>query len=392
MRVAIFTETYYPFISGVVTHIQTLKEGLEAEGHEVLIVTLDPKSHRHYLKDGVLYCPAITLKKIYGYGLANPVNQHRLNIVKQFNPDIIHLHTEFSMGIFALFAARRLKKPVVYTLHTMYDDYVFYLFPNKNLSNAAKPAAHAYIRKVAGRATEIIGPSHKVADYLHRCGVNKTVNIVPNTVDTEAFKLKNVKSADIQAVRKKLGIQKDDISLCFVGRLGKEKSIDVLIDYFTAAVKGDERFKLFVIGAGPEEDDLKSQIKALDMENQIVMLGRIEHDELPAYYNAFDLFSTASLSEMNSISLLEATASGLYAVTRLDPNNLDQISEGENGETFTSSKDFAEILKKYAGLNDEERAKLCQSVAEYADRYGRPEFTAAVLDIYHKAQAEYNGK
>ena len=78
MKVAIFTETYFPFISGVVTHIKTLKESLEHAGHEVLIVTTSPKAVCHYVKDGVLYCPAIPLKRIYGYGLSNPVNIQRL--------------------------------------------------------------------------------------------------------------------------------------------------------------------------------------------------------------------------------------------------------------------------------------------------------------------------
>lgn len=111
MKVAIFTETYFPFISGVVTHIKTLKESLEHAGHEVLIVTTSPKAVCHYVKDGVLYCPAIPLKRIYGYGLSNPVNIQRLRIIQDFDPDIIHIHTEFSMGIFAQFAARKLKSP-----------------------------------------------------------------------------------------------------------------------------------------------------------------------------------------------------------------------------------------------------------------------------------------
>lgn len=389
MRIAIFAETYFPFISGVVTHIQTLKEGLEAEGHEVLIVTLNPKARQHYVKDGVLYCPAIPLKKIYGYGVANPVNLRRLEIVRNFNPDIIHLHTEFSMGIFAQFAAKRLKKPVVYTLHTMYDDYVFYLFSNKNIGNMAKPAAHAYIRKVASNATEIIGPSHKVADYLRRCGVNKYVHIVPNTVDTSEFKPENVKEEDIAAVKQKLNIKEDDVSLCFVGRLGKEKSIDVLIDYFAAAFKGNERFKLFVIGSGPEEENLKLQIAALGMEKQVFLLGRIEHADVPPYYHACNLFSTASVTEMNSISLLEATASGLYAVNRLDTENTDQIKAGENGEIFNSSIEFAKIVNHYAALPAEDKQALRQSVEEYANRYGQKEFTHKVLDVYQQALSNY---
>lgn len=307
MRIAIFTETYFPFISGVVTHIKTLKEGLEAEGHKVLIVTLDPKARVHYVRNGVLYCPAVPLKKIYGYGVANPVNLRRLKILKEFNPDIIHLHTEFSMGMFALFAAKKLKKPVVYTLHTMYDDYIYYLFPEKmnKMAGMAKPAAHAYIRKVASKATQIIGPSVKVVDYLKRCGVEKYINIVPNTVDLSDFMPSNISKDSTDAAKKDLGINPGDVSLCFVGRLGKEKSIDVLIDYFTKGFKGQKEFRLFVIGDGPEKEALNAQIQELGMQDQIKLTGRIDHNILPGYYNACDLFSTASLTEMNSISLLE---------------------------------------------------------------------------------------
>lgn len=392
MRVAIFAETYFPFISGVVTHIQTLKQGLEAEGHEVLIVTLNPKTRKHYVKDGVLYCPALPLKKIYGYGVANPVNQRRLNILREFNPDIIHLHTEFSMGIFALFAAKKLKKPVVYTLHTMYDDYVFYLFPNKKIGEMAKPAAHAYIRKVANNATEIIGPSYKVAEYLKRCDVNKKVHVVPNTVDVSSFLPENVAEEDIEAAKKKLGIQPQDVCLCFVGRLGKEKSLDVLIEYFAKGYKNKENFKLFIIGDGPEKELLQQQINSLGVEKQVHLLGRIEHGELPAYYRACDLFSTASLSEMNSISLLEATASGLYAVNRLDINNLDQIKVGQNGNVFTSPEEFAEIVDEYAALSPIEKKQRKAVVTAYAKRYGRKEFTDEILKVYQQALERFAEK
>ena len=138
MKIAIFAETYYPFISGVVTHIETLKNGLEAQEHQVLIVTMNPKASHHYLKDGILYCPSIPLKKIYGYGVANPVNLRRLSYLRAFNPDVIHIQTEFTMGLFGLFCARQLKKPVVYTLHTMYDDYLFYVAPSERMQKVVK--------------------------------------------------------------------------------------------------------------------------------------------------------------------------------------------------------------------------------------------------------------
>ena len=213
MRIAIFAETYFPFISGIVTHIQTLKESLEESGHEVLIVTASPKTNRHYVKDGVLYCPAIPMKRIYGYGFSNPLNLERLKIIREFNPDVLHIHTEFSMGIFAQFAARKLKKPIVYTLHTMYDDYLFYVAPHKFGQKMVKPAAHLYFRGTANKATEIIGPSLKVVEFLRRCGVERHINIIPNTVDLSDFLPQNVSPDDISSVRKTLGIREGDTAI-----------------------------------------------------------------------------------------------------------------------------------------------------------------------------------
>lgn len=389
MKVAIFTETYYPFISGVVTHIETLKNGLEAQGHKVLIVTMDPKADHHYVRDGILYCPSIPLKKIYGYGVANPLNLRRLSYIRAFNPDIIHIQTEFTMGLFGLFCARRLKKPVVYTLHTMYDDYLFYVAPGERMQKVVKPGAHWYFRHVAKRATEIIGPSTKVVEFLRRCGVERHINIIPNTVDLSDFMVENVKPEDVEKVRTKLGIRPGDISMLFVGRLGKEKSLDVLIDLFAANFSGEERFKLFIVGDGPQAASLREQVEAHGLQNQIHLLGRIDHELLPPYFQACDLFTTASLSEINSISMLEAMASGLYVIQRLDIYNRDQIHQGQNGDIFTSSAEYAKIIRDYAAMTDEERQKLRTTVSDTTRKYGEKEFTQAVVNVYERAIYEY---
>ncbi len=396
MRIAIFTETYFPYISGVVTHIETLRQGLEAQGHTVLIVTLDPRSRRHYVKDNVLYCPAIPLKKIYGAGVSSPVNLYRMRILQGFKPDIIHLHTEFSMGLFALLAADWMRKPVVYTLHTMYDDYVFYLFPQKapdRMKTMAKPLAHSYIRRVSGKATEIIGPSNKVADYLRRCGVNRQVNIVPNTVDLTQFLPENAKEDETEAFRQKLGIQPGDVAIAFIGRIGKEKSIDVLIDYFRQGFQGDKRFHLFIAGDGPDRTLLQAEIDKGGMGDQVQLVGRIEHDQVPHFYRACDLFATASLTEMNSISMLEAMASGLYVLQRLDVLNRDQIVPGKNGDFFTTAEEFKTLVEEYAALDAAGRAERHKMVSDYARRYGPEEFTEEICKVYRRAlQRHSQGK
>ena len=387
MRIAIFAETYYPFISGVVTHIETLKKGLEARGHQVLIVTMNPKADRHYVKDGVLYCPAIPLKRIYGYGVANPLNLERLKIIEQFKPDLMHIHTEFTMGIFGLFAAKQLKKPVVYTLHTMYDDYMCYISKREHVQDLAKPAAHLYFRKVAKKATEIIGPSVKVVEYLRRCGVERYINIIPNTVDLSDFMPQNVNPDDVAALREKLGIQADDTAIGFVGRLGSEKSLDVLIDWIGKGFRDNPHVKLFIIGEGPEHAALQTQIHRMGLQKQVRMLGKIDHGHLPPYYHAMDLFATASLSEINSISMLEAMASGLYVLQRLDIYNKNQITVGLNGALFENEQQLQDLILEQINLTPEEKAERRSKVTASTLRYGPDEFMDSVLNVYERALA-----
>ena len=99
MRIALFTEVYLPYINGVVTHVKLLREGLEKLGHTVLVVTSDPNTHHHYIEDGVLHCPAVKLKKLYGYGLASPYSSTRTQMLEKFGPDIIHILLNFPITL-----------------------------------------------------------------------------------------------------------------------------------------------------------------------------------------------------------------------------------------------------------------------------------------------------
>ena len=223
MRVALFTETYLPYINGVVTHVKILKEGLEELGHQVLVVTADPHTRKHFVKDNVLHCPAHEFKRFYGYGVASPVSYRRLKIIEQFNPDIIHIHNEFGIGLFGISCAKILKKPLVYTLHTMYDDYLYYVAPQR-LINVAKKVTHDYTRFLANRATALTGPSKKCQEYFRNAGVYKDVNVIPNAVELESFSPHNIDPAHKKAFREKYNLDDDLMLACFVGRLGREKS------------------------------------------------------------------------------------------------------------------------------------------------------------------------
>lgn len=391
MRVAIFTETYFPYISGVVTHVKTLSDELKALGHQVLIVSACPKSRQPENAEDVMYCHAIPLKKLYGYGLSNPLNLASYKHIADFAPDIIHVHTEFSIGWLGIIAARYLRVPVVYTLHTMYDDYLFYLAPAR-FEKLVRPAVHLYFKGVAQRAEEIIGPSEKVVELLRRWGVKKHAHIIPNTVNTFDFLPENCDVKSVAAARNKMGLEAGDLAFIFVGRLGKEKSVDVLIDCFAAACINKPHAKLIIIGDGPEADALREKAVECPVFEQIKFLGRIEHRDIAPYYNAADLFCTASTTEINSISMLEAMAAGLFVFQKLDVYNAGQITRGVNGDIFEDTDDFCRLVERYDALTTLQKQRIRTGVSTASQIYNEKVFCDKILKVYNRALISYKNK
>ena len=392
MRIAIFTEAYLPRINGVVTHIKLLKEGLEARGHDVLIVTADGDAKEHYLENGVLHCPGIKLtKKLSGFETSVPVSRKRLNFVRDFKPDIIHVETEFGMGLCGVSIAKMLNIPLVYTMHTMYDEYIYYIAP-RPLVKTVKKLSHKYMRVFANRANAITGPSEKCSEYLSSAGVKLPVNVIPNPVELDDFSPEHFDPEQKRAIREKFGIPQDAFVVVFVGRLGREKSIDLLIDYWNQSVKADENMYLFIIGGGPEEQVLRDQIAALGCGDRVIMSGRVEHPELPPYLLASDIYVTASLSDTNSISMLEGMAAGLPVLQRRDPINADQIKDGENGWSFDSPEEMAELLRKFRDMPDAEKQQLKESTRQSIMDAGCTALADRTLHIYDLATGHHASK
>ena len=218
------------------------------------------------------------------------------------------------------------------------------------------------------------------------------INIVQNTLDLSDFLVHNIPLPDIKDARTKLGLEPDDISMLFVGRLGQEKSNDILINFFANKCASNDKLKLFIIGDGPEMMKLKKLAVANKVADRVFFLGRVDHDKLPPYFQCCDLFATASLSETYSISVLEAMASGLYVLQRLDIYNKAQISQGENGDFFVTSEDFDNLVQEFIDKTPAQRATLRNTVTKSTQRYGCKEFASAILNVYERAIAKYNNQ
>lgn len=387
MKIALFTETYLPYINGVVTHVKALRDGLEKLGHTVMVVTANSKTYHHYIKDGVLNCPATNFRRLYNYGLASPISYKRLRILRSFKPDIIHIHNEFGVGLSGSLIADLLKIPMVYTLHTMYDEYLYYIAPKK-LVPALKRVSHRYVKYLAKHASALTGPSQKVQDFFDICGVQKSVNVVPNPVELDVFNPLNIDKNKAEAIRRKYGINEDDILISFCGRLGREKSVDVLLNYWATKVKKDDKLKLMIMGEGPCLDDLIEQAKQLDISDSVVFTGRVEHTELPTYYGACQLYITASLSDTNSISMKEAMATGLPVIHIYDELNAGQVVDGINGFIYKNADEMYDILTEYKNKTDEQRRELTVSVINSVKIYGCEALAAYLVKVYADAIEE----
>lgn len=385
MRVALFTEAYLPSINGVVTHVKTLKEGLEALGHTVMVVTADSRVNNHVIADDVMYCPAVKLKKIYNYDVAPPISIERLDKIKNFNPDIIHIHNEFGIGISGVLIARNLNKPLVYTLHTMYDDYVYYVAKNKAMGKMVTSVTHLYAKMLGAIAAAITGPSAKVSEYFKACGVKKKIHVIPNSVELDTFTPERADKVKAAEIRKNAGFNDDDMVFCFCGRLGKEKNVTLLLEYWAKNVKAEDKLKLYILGEGPLHDQHCDEAKQLGISDMVKFAGRIEHVDLIEYYAACDAYITASLSDTCSISMLEGMAMHLPVLSLKDDLNEGQVVDGLNGYNFTNADDMYALLKKLRDMPKDELKKFGEQTRESIKTSGAIRLATDLLAVYDEA-------
>lgn len=383
MRVAIFVDTYAPYINGVVTHVKLLKEGLEKKGHKVLIVTAKNKIKHHYIENDILFCPAVGFKNLYDYGLASPISRTRKKHLEKFKPDIIHIHQEFGIGLSGILSAKSLNIPIVYTLHSMYDEYLYYLLP-KRITPIAKKVMRKYSKFFAKNASSLTGPSKKVDEYFKQCGVTKQVNIIPNPVETSLFNLENVTQQQKDALRNELNLDKDIKILAFCGRLGHEKNLNLLFDYFKKVVEYDNKYHLLIIGDSPLRDEFVSYANSIDMQDKITFTGKIPHEKLPPYYSICHMYITASLSEVYSMSMLEAMSMGLPVLYIYDDLNKSQVIDKVNGYIYKNVTELIEALKDFDSKTDKEKFEMRVNTINIVKRLDTDTLAENILTIYNK--------
>ncbi len=354
MNIGLFTDCYYPQINGVVTSTMILKDELEKRGHNVTIVTVKIPGFQDD-KPGVLRIPSIPFRKWkeFRIGLIYPYSV--IKKIKDLNLDIIHTQTEFSVCLMARLIARIMGIPVIHTYHTMYEDYTHYVAKrniNKKIATKlSKVGSKLYLNECAS----VIAPSEKTKKALIQYGVTNNIEVIPTGIKLDNFKKGIFTTAQLNAKRSEIGLFPDEKVLLYLGRIAEEKSIDVIIKQMPGILEKNSSIRLAIVGDGPKRKELENLSAQLNIKDKTIFTGRVPWNETGLYYQLADLFVSASKTETQGLTILEAMSAGVPVLVRHDDNIKNFITHGYNGMVFEKDSDVPTAVLKC--INDDNLLK-----------------------------------
>ncbi|ADU62677.1 MULTISPECIES: glycosyltransferase [Pseudodesulfovibrio] len=381
IKIAMFTNSYLPFIGGVPISIHRLSTVLKKLGHNVLILapqyeqSVEPPVERDVFRLPCLFRQAADK----GIVVPNIFSLAAIRKVREFAPDVIHIHHPYWMGTVGLWMARRLMIPAVYTYHTRLEHFSYAVpLPKALFRNFL---SHALVRRLGNRCNAIVVPTEASEHYLRMIGVKTPVFVVPTGIETDKFaKLSELEGARLRA---ELGIANDELVLLSVSRLSAEKNIDFMLEAVSRLTKHCSRkFKLVLIGEGPERERLYKMAETLGLQDTVLFPGAVPPETMPAYYSLGDIFVFASTSETQGMVILEAMASAMPVVSIRASGIDDFVVDGMTG--FKTMQNISAWTEKVQLLleNDTLRHELSGHAASMASRFGIDEFGKKMIRVY----------
>ena len=370
MRIGLFTDTYFPQVSGVATSIRTLKTQLEKMGHTVFIFTTTDRDVDRYEDWQIVRIPSVPFFAFKDRRVAYRGFSKALEIAKQYKLDIIHTQTEFSLGLLGIAIARELRIPVVHTYHTQYEDYVRYIAKGMVI----RPSMFKYIvRGFMSDLDGVICPSEIVYDLLLKYKVAAEKRVIPTGIELEKFQRPEITEDDVADLRSKLGIASDETMLLSLSRVSYEKNIQAVLAALPSVLEEDDKVRLVVAGDGPYLPDLKSQAKKLGIQDKVVFTGMIAPSETALYYKSADFFISASTSETQGLTYLEALASGTPIIAHGNPYLDNVITDQMFGTLYYHDNDLAGVILEAAiATPEKDETKWADKLYEIsAENFGK---------------------
>ena len=380
MNIGIFTDTYYPQLNGVVTSIRMLEKELNKLGHQVFIITTTNPEVTH-AAPRVFRLPSMPFIFFPTQRVTFLYSPKLLIKLKQLKLDIVHTQTEFPLGIFGKIVSEFYRIPMVHTYHTMYEDYVHYI---ANGYLITPKIAQKFSRLFCNRADIVIAPVQKTKEYLEEIGVIRPIRIIPSGLDFSPFSRENFTKEQINGIKEEFGINPADPVIITVGRVAKEKSIDILIDQMPKLREKLPNVKLVIVGPGPYLDILKQQAKRLNVTDMVIFTGGRPWEVIPLYYQLGDVFAMASTTETQGLTYIEAMAGKTPVVVKRDRSVEGIITHGETGYCFEHNNEAADVLY-HALTNRDEAKKMAEEGFKRISHLSAAHFAKQVEEVYNEA-------
>ncbi len=375
-RVLLLSDSYRPTVNGVVTSIDELRQGLLEAGHDVRVLTVGPGRRTTF--DGSVYrLPSLDASPIYPHArVGRLVAPATFAELVAWRPDVLHSHTEFSAFWWALRLANRLGAPHVHTYHTLYADYTHYFFPHKG---AGRAICAGFTRQTLNRTTTVIAPTAKIEKLLLRYGVHVPISVVPTGIDLTRF----TPGPPSESLRAELNLTHGIPVILSLGRLAAEKSVTETIDLL-APVR-DTPWQLVLAGDGPQAGMLREQVQRHGMTDRVRFVGAVAPAQVPDYYRLADVFVSASRSETQGLTFLEALASGVPVLCRDDASLDGMVQGGHNGYRYREPEEFTRVMTQLL-REPELRRRWGAGAQQTASGFGRAAFVDAVCATYDRAR------
>ena len=395
MNIGIFSDTYSPQVNGVVSSILTLEKKLREQGHNVYIFTI---SHPQAEHDSPYVYRMASLPFIF-------LKDHRVGIIysnkavhkiKRLKLDLILSQTEFSVGIFARMVAKKLEIPIIHTYHTVYEDYMHYI--SKVGVEFSPSIARKYSKSFCNHVDGVVAPTKKTEKLLKSYGVLKPIRIIPTGIDFGPFKPENYSKEEISHLKEVFHIPPNDPIVLFVGRVAREKSIDVLIKAMPLLLREIPDAKLVIVGDGPSRLELEELAKNLNVRDSVIFTGMQPWSSIGRMYQLGDVFVSASVTETQGLTFAEAMAATLPVVAMEDESIMGFVRDGYNGHLFHNEEELANKLAKVLG--DKAHRQLLSENATHsikplsAETFGHnaEAFYQEILQMYHGTHVNINHK
>ena len=375
-KILITTDLYTTNTNGVVTSVQNLTQELTEMGHEVRILTLSDNHHSR--KEGnVYFIPSMPLGAVYP-DVRMPIAYHHRLIQEliDWKPDVIHSQCEFFTMQFATRISHYTGAPIVHTYHTLYEQYVSYLIPSRRLGRVL---VRVMSRQRLKHVDKVVAPTQKVEEALHSYGVRNPIDVVPSGISLEQHH-QRLTPEQRQEKRRQLGIGDEQKVILNLGRLGTEKNLGELMTLFAEARRDNDSLVFLIVGDGPAREGLEKQARELGVADSVVFTGMVEPSQVQNYYQIADVFVSASTSETQGLTYIEAAANGLPLLCRQD-ECLDQVLQpGENGYEYTSAEEFLKAID--AVMDPQWRQEASRRSEDIAAQFGKKAFGEAIEQIY----------